>query len=53
MKEQRLIIRPRLRYVAKRNAFESQRPGIFLKEPIRVRKGMWVPLVTRTPEEKK
>jgi hypothetical protein len=53
MKDKRLIIRPRMRYVTKRNAFEAQRPGIYLKEPMRVRKGMWVPLVIPTPEEKK
>ena len=51
MKDPRLIIRPRIRYVTKRNAFENQRPGIYLKEPTRVRKGMWLPFVT--PETKK
>ena len=51
MKNPTLAIYPRLRYNTKRNTFEVPRLGIYLKEPMRVRKGMWIEIII--PEDTK
>jgi hypothetical protein len=36
----------RFKYNSKLNKFEAQRPGIFMKNPVRVSKGSYVPVIS-------